>query len=144
MTKHHNQVASCRGQGLFGVCFHIIIRHWRKSGQELKQGRKLETGRCRVRGGCCWLACCPCCSACLQPSTRVWHPQWSALHPSLTNEENALEPGLLGARSEWGSLGSDDSSLYQVDIKLVSKPDVVCFILKPLSWLKNMFELLNI
>ena len=35
MTK-----ATWGGKGLFGLHFH----HWRKSGQELKQGRNLEAG----------------------------------------------------------------------------------------------------
>lgn len=29
---------------LFGLQFHMIIHHWRKSGQELKQDRNLKAG----------------------------------------------------------------------------------------------------
>ena len=32
------------GKGLFGLHFHITVHHQRKSEQELKQGRDLETG----------------------------------------------------------------------------------------------------
>jgi hypothetical protein len=31
-------------QSLFSLCFHIIVHYHRKSGQELKQARDLETG----------------------------------------------------------------------------------------------------
>lgn len=31
------------GKGLFGLGFHIIVHHWRKSEQELKQNRNLKT-----------------------------------------------------------------------------------------------------
>ena len=43
-TKHHGQKASCRGKGLFGPHFQIIVHHWRKPGLELKQGWNLEAG----------------------------------------------------------------------------------------------------
>jgi hypothetical protein len=36
--KHHDQKASWGEKNLFGLYFQIIIHHWRKSGQELKQG----------------------------------------------------------------------------------------------------------
>jgi hypothetical protein len=39
MTK-----ASWQGKGLFDLCLVITVHHQRKSGQELKQGRNLETG----------------------------------------------------------------------------------------------------
>ena len=38
MTK-----ASWGGKGL-GLCSHTIVRLWKKPGQELKEGRKLEAG----------------------------------------------------------------------------------------------------
>jgi hypothetical protein len=41
MMKHHDQVGE---ESLFGLHFHITVHHWRKSGQELKQGRNLEAG----------------------------------------------------------------------------------------------------
>jgi hypothetical protein len=44
VIKHHDQNASWGGKGLFGFHFHTAIHHGRKSGQELKQGRKLEAG----------------------------------------------------------------------------------------------------
>lgn len=43
--KHCDQNVSCGGNSLFdGLHFQIIVHHWRKSGQELKQGRNLEAG----------------------------------------------------------------------------------------------------
>ena len=50
--------------GLFGLHFQIILHHWRKSGQELKQVWKLEAGADAKAGadaeateGCCLLVC---------------------------------------------------------------------------------------
>jgi hypothetical protein len=42
--KYHDQKTSWGGMGLFGLHFHITVHHPRKSGQELKPGRNLETG----------------------------------------------------------------------------------------------------
>jgi hypothetical protein len=42
--KHHNQRASWEEKGLFSLYFQMIVHHWRKSGQEIKQGRNLEAG----------------------------------------------------------------------------------------------------
>jgi hypothetical protein len=44
-TKTADQKASWRGKGLFGLYFQISISHWKKSGQELKQGWNLEAGK---------------------------------------------------------------------------------------------------
>ena len=38
VMKHHNQKALWEGNGLFGLHFQITVHHWRKSGQELRQG----------------------------------------------------------------------------------------------------------
>jgi hypothetical protein len=43
-TKHYDQEASWGGKGLISLHFHIAIQTQRKSGQELTQGRNLETG----------------------------------------------------------------------------------------------------
>jgi hypothetical protein len=43
-VKHHDQKASWRGKSSFGLYLHIIVHHWRESGQELKQDRNLEAG----------------------------------------------------------------------------------------------------
>jgi hypothetical protein len=40
--KQHDQKASCREKGSFGLHFQIIICYWRKSGWELKQDWNLE------------------------------------------------------------------------------------------------------
>jgi hypothetical protein len=42
--KHLDQKASWGGKGLFSLNFHIVVHHWRKSGQELKQDWNLEAG----------------------------------------------------------------------------------------------------
>ncbi|KAL6079812.1 hypothetical protein STEG23_033903, partial [Scotinomys teguina] len=42
--KHHDQKANWRGKRLFGLHFQIIVYHWKKSEQELKQDRNLEAG----------------------------------------------------------------------------------------------------
>jgi hypothetical protein len=55
--KHHDQKASWGGKGLFGLHFHIALHHWRKSGQELKQGRILEAGAGTEFMELCLLAC---------------------------------------------------------------------------------------
>ena len=46
------------GEGIFGLCFHIMAYHRRKSGQELKQARNLEAeADTEAMEGCCLLAC---------------------------------------------------------------------------------------
>jgi hypothetical protein len=58
--KHHDQKASWGGKGLFSLHFHIAVRHQRKSGQELTQGRNLEAGAdADALEECCLLACFP-------------------------------------------------------------------------------------
>jgi hypothetical protein len=42
VMKHHNQ-ETWGGKGSFVLCFHITVHHWGKLGQELKQGRNLES-----------------------------------------------------------------------------------------------------
>jgi len=65
-TKHRDQKASWGGKGLFSLHFCIAVHNLRKSGQELKQGRNLETGAdTEVMEECCLLSCSPmACSAC--------------------------------------------------------------------------------
>ena len=46
MTK-----ATWGGKDLFGLCFHVMVLHQRKSGQELKQGRNPEAQADRYNGG---------------------------------------------------------------------------------------------
>jgi hypothetical protein len=42
----------------FGLHFHITVHHQRKSGQELRQGSKLDAGAdAEAIMGCCFLAC---------------------------------------------------------------------------------------
>ena len=56
--KYHDLKASWKGKGLFGLHFHVIVHHVRKSGQELRQERILETGADAEawRGAAYWLA----------------------------------------------------------------------------------------
>lgn len=41
--KHHNQRVSLGVKGLLGLHFSIVVHHWSKPGQELKQERILDT-----------------------------------------------------------------------------------------------------
>ena len=43
VRKHHVQ-SNLEVRGLCGLCFQTTVHHWRKPGQELKQGRNLEAG----------------------------------------------------------------------------------------------------
>ena len=44
VIKHHDPKPSWGGKDLFGLHFQIIVHHWRKSEQELKQGSNLDVG----------------------------------------------------------------------------------------------------
>jgi hypothetical protein len=55
-TKHHDQEASWGGKGLFSLHFRIAVDHQRKSGLELKQGRKQELMQRPWRDVTYWLA----------------------------------------------------------------------------------------
>jgi hypothetical protein len=57
-VKCHDQKASWGRKGSCGLCFHTTVYHQKKSGQELKQGRNLETGAdAEAMEECCFLAC---------------------------------------------------------------------------------------
>ena len=63
-VKHHDQKVNCGRKGLFNLInFQLIVHHWRKSGEELKQGRSLEAGAdaeamegCHLLAYSSWLA----------------------------------------------------------------------------------------
>ena len=56
--KTHDQVSSWERKGLFGLHFDIVFRHWKKSKQEIKQGRNLEAEtEAETMEEYCWLAC---------------------------------------------------------------------------------------
>ena len=56
-VKHHDQGKLGR-KGFIRLHFQITIHHWRKSGQELKQGRNLKAGAdAEAMEGCCLLTC---------------------------------------------------------------------------------------
>jgi hypothetical protein len=54
VMKHQEQVVE--EKGLFGLHFHNMNHHWRKSGQELKLGRRQELMQRPWRGAAYWLA----------------------------------------------------------------------------------------
>jgi hypothetical protein len=56
----------------FTLYFHIIVHHWRKLGQELKQGRNLEAGADSEAMEECYLLACfsMACSACFLTESR--------------------------------------------------------------------------
>jgi hypothetical protein len=63
--------ASWRRKGLFSLHFQIIVYHWRKPGQELKQSWNLEAGAdAEAMEGCHLLAC----SACFLIESRNTSP----------------------------------------------------------------------
>ena len=58
MMKHHDQ-SKLENIG-FVLHFHIVVHHWRKSGQELKESRNLEAGAdAEAMEGSSLLACSP-------------------------------------------------------------------------------------
>jgi hypothetical protein len=87
--KEHNQIASWGGKGSFGLYIHIALHHWRKSGQELRTDRILETiADAEVTEDYCLLLIA--CSACplielKTTSPQVALPTMGCLHPSITN-----------------------------------------------------------
>jgi hypothetical protein len=95
MTK--KQVGEKRG--FLFVClfvFSLLLDHrplWKKSEQDLKQGRNLEAETdAETMEECCLLACFTrACSACFlqNPGTPVqgWHhPKWAGLYPVITEK----------------------------------------------------------
>ena len=84
MRKHHEQKASWGGKGLFGLHFHIIALHRRKSGQELKQGRSLESGADAeaMEGAAYWLVPCDLLSL-ISYSTQNNQPKDGTTHSGL-------------------------------------------------------------
>lgn len=59
-VKYRDQKVNCGGKGLFNLNCQFIVHHWRKSGQELKEGRNQKTGAEAVvtEGAVFWLALC--------------------------------------------------------------------------------------
>ena len=56
--KENEEEANREEKGLFVLHFRVIVHHWRKSGQELKQGWNLEAGAdAETMEECCLLAC---------------------------------------------------------------------------------------
>ena len=69
LMKYHDQKVSWREKGLFGLHFHIVVEHQRKSGEEFKHSRHLKAGvvaeATRVGGllltGLPYMSCPACC-----------------------------------------------------------------------------------
>ena len=127
----HGHKASWEGKDLFDLDFQIIVHHWRKSGQELKQGRNLEAGSNAdprsQKSAAYWLAPSGLLSL-LSYRTQDHQPRDGTTHnelgspPSITNLEKA-PTGLSTARAYGGIFLSEVSSsqmtnLCQVDTKL--------------------------
>ena len=110
------------GKGLFSLHFQIIVHHWRRWGQEPKQGRNLEAGAdAEALEGTVYSLLPLACSVCflIEPrtiSTRVAPPteSWACLHWSLIEK---MPCSWLSWRHffNWGSFLADDSSFCQVD-----------------------------
>jgi hypothetical protein len=111
--------ASWRGKGVFGLHVPIIVRHWRKSGQELRQGRNLEAGAdTEAMEGCGSLTC----SYGLL-SLLSFHKEMGYAHPHQSLIKRMSPTGLPTAWFYRGifSIGGPPSpmtSLCQADIKL--------------------------
>lgn len=120
--KHHNQSNSGR-KGFFDLHFHITVHRWRKSGQDLQQGRILKTeADVEAMGRGCLLN---------MPAQPIFLSIPRPLGDGTTHNELGpphrsvimampysmilWRPCLSGC-----SLLSDNSSLRQVDIKLAS------------------------
>jgi hypothetical protein len=102
VLKHHDKrnLGSGERKGLFSLDFYLTFHPQRKSGQELKLGRGLETGAdAEALEGCYLLTG----SACLLIELRTIIP-W-------------IPPRTMACHC---SLLSDDSSLCQVEVKLSS------------------------
>jgi hypothetical protein len=92
------QEASWRGKGLFSVHFHTAVHHQRKSGLELRQGRKQELMQRPWRDVTYWLAS-PGLLSLLSYRTKTTSPEM--VPPTrgpphlITNWENALQLDLM-------------------------------------------------
>ena len=101
------QKASCGGKALFSLDFHSTVHHWRKSGLELKEGRKLEAGvhAEAMEGAASWLAPHGLHSL-LSYRTQDHQPRECISHnglclsPLITNWENALRLDRMKAFSQ--------------------------------------------
>lgn len=62
------------GKGWFGLHFHILVNHWKRSGQELKKSRNLEAGddAGAMEGTAYWLASHGLLSPAMVPLTMDW------------------------------------------------------------------------
>ena len=121
--------ATWGGKGLFGLHFHITVHHQRKSGQELKQDRNLETGAdaesvegCDLTG--LLLAACSACFL-VEPKTtspRMASPTMGQAFPHPTSIKKMFYrlAFILRHFLEWGTLLFSDSSLCHIYIKLSS------------------------
>jgi hypothetical protein len=116
VTKTPWPKARWGGNGLFGSHFHNAVHHWRKSGQELRQGRILEAGADAesMEGCCCLLAYFPGLLSLQSYRAQAEQPRDSTAHNGprlITNWEIPCSCNSWRGFLNWGSLLSDDCNL---------------------------------
>jgi hypothetical protein len=126
VIKHHEQKASWGGKDVFVLYFPIVVHHWRKSGQELKQGRNLKAGAAAEAIGLFTGLFLLAYSAYFLIEPRITCPgmaiptmKWTLPHLSLI-KKMPYRQILWRYPLNWGSLFSDNSAVCQADIKLAS------------------------
>ena len=150
-------IATWGGKGFFGLHFYIDVHHWRKSEQELKQGRSLEAGAdTKVIEWCRLLAC----SACFLMKPQITSPRvapstmdWVISHQSLTMKMTyrlGFCPVIWRNLLKWGFFLSGYFTWCQVDMKLSSTAVVQIWAIGPIcmaprsSTVKHRWHLLYI
>ena len=128
--KHHDRKQAREERDFLAYTSILcVVRYWRKSGQELKQGENLEQELTRDHGRALLTDLFPMvCSACflieIKTTSQGWHhPQWAAPTPSLIKKKAyrlAHSPILWRHFLNRESLLSSNSSLCQINIKPAS------------------------
>jgi hypothetical protein len=84
--KHSDKKQVGQERVLFSLCFHITVHHWRKSGQELKQGCNLEAGAdAKTMEGRCLLFASLGLLSLLSYRTLAYQPMDSTTHSGRTS-----------------------------------------------------------
>jgi len=128
-----NTMKKCKlgRKGLFGLHFYIIVYHQRKSGQELnKTGTRKQDMIQRPWSGAVYCLTSHGVFSLLsyrtqdhQPRDDTTHMYWSLLHWSLI-KKMPYSCMLWMHFLNWSFLLSDNSSLHQIDIKLVGTASI--------------------
>jgi hypothetical protein len=122
--------SSWGGKGLLSLHFQIAVHHQRKSGLELKQGRKQELMQSHgemLFAGLLPLAC----SAYFLIEPKDYQPRDGPTHKGPSHPWSLIEKMLYSWMSwrhflTWSSFLCDNSSLGQVDTKLPSTLGLYC------------------